>query len=230
MRTREIFLTIALFLIILTAGALLYYFFVLGDVEMGALRRGDSWSTVVTDGEGEGQERYQDDDGDGGAGEETEIERQGSDEIRREASLGILPCLAILFGKCITSNPKIVRVGQGGFATPMSLVYVGDVISSLLLSLSQLLTTSEHIIGLIAITYCTAVLGLAGVTFLDIWGEAMEGGGGEMALERLLRVDEAVERVNGVIDPVMAAVVEPVLEILRVPGVRPRHAYSNLTC
>ncbi|RDI81866.1 hypothetical protein Vi05172_g8251 [Venturia inaequalis] len=85
MRTREIFLTIALFLIILTAGALLYYFFVLGDVEMGALRRGDSWSTVVTDGEGEGQERYQDDDGDGGAGEETEIERQGSDEIRREA-------------------------------------------------------------------------------------------------------------------------------------------------
>lgn len=54
----------------------------------------------------------------------------------------------------------------------------------------------------------------------------MEGGGGEMALERLL----GVEKVNGVIDPVMAAVVEPVLEILRIPGVRPRHAYSNLTC
>lgn len=51
---------------------------------MVALRRGDSWSTVVTDGE-LGEERYQDnadgeDDRDG-----AEIERQGSDEIRREA-------------------------------------------------------------------------------------------------------------------------------------------------
>ncbi|KAE9979151.1 hypothetical protein EG327_007148 [Venturia inaequalis] len=109
--------------------------------------------------------------------------------------------------------------------------YLLSSISTLLLSLSQLLTTSEHIIGLIAITYCTAVLGLAGVTFLDILGEAMEGdGGGEMALERLLRVDGAVERVNGVVDPVMAAVVEPVLEILCVPDTGPRHAYSNLTC
>ncbi|TID22033.1 hypothetical protein E2P81_ATG11147 [Venturia nashicola] len=110
-------------------------------------------------------------------------------------------------------------------------------LSTVLVSLGNFLTASENIIGFIAITYCTAVLGLAGVTFFDIAGQAMEDHGDGLALERLFEED-LVDRLKGVVQAEMEDVVEPVLEVVGAPELeagsvrRPqaKHKYSNLTC
>lgn len=91
-------------------------------------------------------------------------------------------------------------------------------IATFLLSVADFLTTSENIIGFIAIIYCTEFLRFGFGTIFEIAWTATEEGD-KLALERLLQSD----------GPVVKAVVEPVLETIRVHPYRPVYTYLNLT-